>query len=90
MMRAVVKGVLEGEGHEVITAEGGKEALRYANEQSVGLVMTDPPIPNMNGTRLVHRLRLLGYYQATPILMLTTDGAQEKKKKARNRGPVAG
>jgi two-component system chemotaxis response regulator CheY len=85
-MRAVVKGVLEGEGHEVIIAEDGKEALNYANEQSVDLVITDLPMPNMNGTRLVHQLRLLDHYKATPILMLTTEGAEEQKKKARNLG----
>jgi len=43
-------------------------------------------MPNMNGTRLVHQRRLLDHYKATPILMLTTEGAEEKKKKARNLG----
>ena len=85
-MRAVVKSVLENEGHQVTSAEDGRQALAIAKDKPVDLVITDLHMPNMDGTRLVHQLRLLDHYKGTPILMLTTEGSEELKKKARNLG----
>jgi len=85
-MRELVKSVLEKRGHEVLTADDGSTALDTAKQQSVDLVISDINMPNINGIDLVAELRKLPSYRKTPILMLTTEDAPEKKADARNNG----
>lgn len=86
MMRDLVKTVLEGDGHEVILAEDGVEALDIARKQGVDLVLSDINMPNMNGISLVSKLRRLDNYASVPIIMLTTESADFKKEKAKQMG----
>ncbi len=86
VMRELVKSVLEGEGHQVLIAEDGVEAMSIARENSFDLVLTDINMPNMNGISLVSKLRRLEAYASTPIIMLTTESADFKKDKAKRMG----
>lgn len=85
-MRDLVKSVLEKRGHTVTTHENGEEALNFAKGNSVDLVISDINMPVMNGISLVEGLRSLPHYRNTPILMLTTEDAQEKKNEAKTAG----
>lgn len=85
-MRDLVKGILENEGHEIITAEDGEQAMQIARQQNVELVLSDVNMPNMNGISLVSKLRRLPEYSTVPIMMLTTEGDGYKKTKARSMG----
>lgn len=85
-MRELVKSVLEKRGHTVIIQEDGDTALNYAQSNKVDLVISDINMPNMNGISLVDELRKLPDYSNTPILMLTTEDAQDKKTQARSAG----
>lgn len=86
LMREMVKTILESEGHEVVLAEDGVDALEKAKTISPQLVLTDVNMPKMNGIALVGELRKLANYATTPILMLTTESADYKKEKARGLG----
>ncbi|MCF6281301.1 MAG: response regulator [Candidatus Polarisedimenticolaceae bacterium] len=86
VMRELVKSVLEGEGHEVVIAEDGIEAMSIARENSFDLVLTDINMPNMNGISLVSKLRRLDTFATIPIIMLTTESADFKKDKAKRMG----
>ncbi len=86
VMRELVKSVLEGEGHQVLIAEDGVEAMSIARDNSFDLVLTDINMPNMNGISLVSKLRRLDAYSSTPIIMLTTESADFKKDKAKRMG----
>ena len=86
VMRELILGVLNPEGHEVILAEDGVEALEIAREQTVDMVLTDINMPNMNGISLVSKLRRLEGYQDIPIIMLTTESSDFKKDKAKRMG----
>ena len=86
VMRELISSVLKGEGHEVILAEDGVEALDIAREQGVDMVLTDINMPNMNGISLVSKLRRLESYQDIPIIMLTTESSEFKKDKAKRMG----
>ncbi len=86
VMRELVKSVLEGEGHQVLIAEDGVEAMSIARENSFDLVLTDINMPNMNGISLVSKLRRLEAYASIPIIMLTTESADFKKDKAKRMG----
>lgn len=85
-MRGMVKAILENEGHEIITAEDGVDALEKIKTKKIDLALVDLHMPNMNGTTLVRKLRRISEYEKTPILMLTTESSEFRKNKAKELG----
>ncbi len=85
-IRGMVKAILEDEGFEVVSANDGVEAMEIARQQTFDLVLSDINMPNMNGISLVSKLRRLDDYMDIPIIMLTTEDSDFKKKKAKNFG----
>ncbi len=55
-VRALIAVMLECEGHLVLTAEDGEEALRILGQQHVDLVTLDVMMPGMDGWELGRRL----------------------------------
>jgi two-component system chemotaxis response regulator CheY len=76
----MVSFTLKGAGYDVVEAVDGVQALNAAKQQSVNLVVTDVNMPNMDGITLIKELRGLPNYKFTPMLMLTTESAPEKKQ----------
>ena len=85
-MRRLIAYTLRGAGHEVLEAEDGEDALRLLVGQGIDLVITDINMPKMDGIELVRRLRSLPRFQATPILLLTTESDPEKKRQGKEAG----
>jgi len=85
-MREMVAFTLREAGHNVSEAEDGVEALQFAKEKPVNLVITDVNMPNMDGITLTGELRTLPAYKFVPILILTTETGTDKKQE----GKVAG
>ncbi len=85
-MRQMVSFTLKGAGYDVIEAVDGVDALNKAKQQSVNLVITDVNMPNMDGIALIAELRKLPSYKFTPLLMLTTESAPEKKQAGKAAG----
>lgn len=85
-MRDMVAYTLKSAGFEVVEAEDGVHALSVLEKTPVDLVITDINMPNMDGVTLVKRLRALGNFRSTPILILTTEGSDEKKAQGRAAG----
>jgi two-component system chemotaxis response regulator CheY len=85
-MRQMVSFTLKGAGHDVLEACDGVEALNLANQQGVDLVLSDVNMPNMDGIELCRNLRQLPSYKFTPILMLTTESAGDKKLEGKSAG----
>ena len=67
-IRELVRRYLEHEGHLVITAAGGAEALEVAAHTSVDLVVLDLRLPDVPGEEVARELR---GRSDVPILMLT-------------------
>lgn len=86
VIRMLVQSVLEAEGHQVTLAEDGTEAIAWARDNAVDLVITDLNMPNMGGMVLTAALRKLEHYRYTPILVMTTEDGSYKKNKAKNSG----
>lgn len=86
VMRDMMKVVLEKNGHTVITAEDGLQALDIAKSHSFDLIFTDINMPKMSGIALVGKLRELNDYTHIPILMVTTENAEYRKQKAKVNG----
>lgn len=85
-IRQMVSFTLKSDGYVVIEAEDGGEALAKANAHAIDLVLTDQNMPNMDGLTLVKTLRALPKFVATPILILTTESGDEKKKQGKEAG----
>jgi two-component system chemotaxis response regulator CheY len=85
-MRQMLGLTLRAAGYEVVEATDGDEALDYARQHSVDLVLTDVNMPRMDGITLVAQLRTLPTYHLTPLLLLTTESSPERKLKGKQAG----
>ncbi|MBB2946952.1 response regulator [Actinoplanes sp. CA-015351] len=88
-VRQVVSIALKGAGYEVITANDGKDALAKLSGQRIHLIISDVNMPNMDGITFVAEAKKLPAYKFTPIIMLTTESQEDKKKQAQAAGAKA-
>lgn len=85
-MRQMVSFTLQGAGYEVVEACDGQDAFDKAKQGGVDLVLSDVNMPVMDGIALIKNLRTLPDYKFTPILMLTTESAADKKSEGKAAG----
>ena len=85
-MRNMVVATLESAGHQVKDACDGQVAFDIAKSSSFDVVVTDLNMPVMDGIELVRNLRALASYKYTPILLLTTESAADKKSQGKQAG----
>ena len=64
-----------GRVHE---ANDGQEALEQMRNETVGLVLTDINMPNMDGLEFLKALKANPAWQSIPVMIVTTEGSQEK------------
>jgi two-component system, OmpR family, alkaline phosphatase synthesis response regulator PhoP len=76
-VRRVVRARLAADGHEVIEAEDGEEALALARAEGPALVVLDKVMPKLDGFEVVRALRADAATAALPIVMLTDRGGEE-------------
>jgi two-component system, chemotaxis family, chemotaxis protein CheY len=88
-VRQVVSIALKGAGYDVITGVDGKDALTKLTGQRVHLIISDVNMPNMDGITFVSEVKKLPAYKFTPIIMLTTESQEDKKKQAQAAGAKA-
>lgn len=85
-MRQMVTFTLKGAGFEVTEAADGQEALNKAKSQQFDLIITDVNMPVMDGITFIRNLRGEANYKFTPMLMLTTESAADKKAEGKAAG----
>lgn len=85
-MRQMVAFTLKGAGHDVVDAVDGVDALSKAKGATFDLVISDVNMPNMDGISLIKELRGLPEFKFTPMLMLTTESAGDKKQQGKAAG----
>jgi len=86
-MRQMVAFTLKGAGFDVVEAGDGKEAVAQLNGGTKpNLVITDLNMPNMDGISLIKEIRGMAAHKFTPVLMLTTESADDKKKEGQSAG----
>lgn len=88
-MRQVVSIALKGAGYEVLEGRDGKDALGKLTGQKVHLIVSDVNMPNMDGFTFVSEVKKIPAYRFTPIIMLTTEMAEEKKAAGQAAGAKA-
>ncbi len=88
-LRQVVGIALKGAGYEVIEGCDGKDALTKLDGRKVHLIISDVNMPNMDGITFVGEVKKLPAYRFTPIIMLTTESQEDKKRQAQAAGAKA-
>jgi two-component system chemotaxis response regulator CheY len=72
-----------GRVHE---ANDGMEALERMRTESVSLVLSDINMPNMDGLEFLKAMKANPAWQNVPVMMVTTEGAQDKVLQALKLG----
>ena len=86
-MRQMVAFTLTSAGDQVVEAGNGKEAVGKVNGGAKpDLVVTDLNMPEMDGITLIKEIRKMPTLKFTPILMLTTEASDDKKKAGQAAG----
>lgn len=86
-MRQMVSFTLASAGFEVVEAGDGQEAVGKLNAGAKpNLVITDLNMPHMDGISLIKAVRAMPSFKFTPVLMLTTESDEGKKKEGQAAG----
>ncbi|RKP56592.1 response regulator [Pararobbsia silviterrae] len=88
-LRQVVAIALRGAGYDVLEASDGRDALAKLTGQKVHLMISDVNMPNMDGISFVKAVKQLPAYKFTPVVMLTTESQDEKKREGQAAGAKA-
>ncbi len=71
---------------EIFEAADGLEALAVLESQKVSFVLSDINMPNMDGLQLLSEIKNRAEFKSLPVVMITTEGAQNKVLEAVNLG----
>lgn len=74
---------------KVIEATDGVDALKKLSSEKIDLILADINMPVMDGLKLVSLVRGNPAYKDIPVIIITTEGAEEDKKKAISIGANA-
>jgi two-component system, chemotaxis family, chemotaxis protein CheY len=88
-IRQVVGLTLRGAGYDVVEGSNGKDALAKLGQQKVNLIVSDVNMPEMNGIEFVKAVKAQPEYRFLPIIMLTTESGDEKKREGQAAGARA-
>ncbi len=66
----------------VFEAGDGREALASLEQNSVGLVLSDINMPNMDGLEFLRHMKADGANKDVPVVMVTTEGSKAKVMEA--------
>lgn len=70
----------------VYEASDGVEGLEMLKKQTVGLILSDINMPNMDGLEFLTKVRAEQAWKSLPIVMVSTEGTHAKVLEAVERG----
>ncbi|KAF0123324.1 MAG: two-component system chemotaxis family response regulator CheY [bacterium] len=88
-MRAVIKKVIFLSGFKVdrcFEAGNGREALAVLADDWVDVIISDINMPEVNGLELLNKLRQDILYKEIPVVIVTTEGSNERMEEVFNLG----
>lgn len=88
-VRLVVGIALRGAGYDVIEGRDGADALTKLDGRKVHLIISDVNMPNMDGITFLKRVKEMASYRFTPVIMLTTESQEDKKREGQLAGAKA-
>ena len=88
--RMVLTMSLKNAEYDVLEARNGQEALDVLKKTAmINMIISDVNMPVMSGLEFAQQVKLMDIHKYTPILMLTTESADDKKNVAKNAGVKA-
>jgi two-component system chemotaxis response regulator CheY len=69
-------------GSKVIEATDGVDALKKLSSAKIDIIIADINMPIMDGLKLLSLVRDNVTYKDIPVIIVTTEGADEDRKKA--------
>lgn len=88
-MRKIITRSLRQAGFdigEILEAENGQAGLERLAGASVGITLTDINMPVMDGLTFITNIRANAAWNAMPIIVITTEGAEALVKEAIKKG----
>ena len=85
-IRTIIKVNLEREGHRVLTADGGEQALELVRQEPPDVIVLDVMMPGTDGWEVLRQLKGQKQGSDIPVLMLTARTTDED----RIRGGIEG
>ena len=88
-VRQVLGTLLKSAGYYVLEACDGQDALSKLKGQKIHLIISDVNMPKLDGIGFVKAVKQLPTYKFTPIIMLTTESEEQKKREGQAAGAKA-
>lgn len=85
-IRQMVNFTLKQSGYEIVEAANGIEALDKMYSGQIHMLITDINMPEMDGLTLVRKVRAMPAYRFIPIIVLTTESQEQKKREGKEAG----
>jgi DNA-binding response OmpR family regulator len=82
----LVRMILEEDGHEILAAADGEEALAMAAERPPDLYLLDVMMPRLDGIEVTKQLRAAEETKDVPIIMLSARTQEEAVARGRDAG----
>ncbi len=87
MMRQLITFALSRiKNLSVVEADDGVDGLKKLAQGRFDIVITDINMPIMDGLKLVKRIRSDAIHKDVPIMIITTEGAEEDRQRALQLG----
>ena len=82
MRQLIVYALKRIKGVRIVEANDGVDGLKKLSSERFDLVFTDINMPIMDGLKLVSLIRNDSNYKMIPVVVITTEGAQEDRERA--------
>lgn len=89
VFRKIVSVHLKNADFELVEAVDGVDGLAKLRDNKVDLIVSDMNMPNMDGISFIKNVKTDANHKFTPIIMLTTESQEEKKKEGMDAGTRA-
>ena len=78
--------IVQGEGHEVITATNGMEGIEKAREEKPDLILMDVVMPELNGFQATRKITRDPATEQIPVILVTTKDQETDKVLGQRQG----
>jgi two-component system chemotaxis response regulator CheY len=82
MRQLIVFALKRIRGLQIVEANDGVGGLKKLSAEKFDLILTDINMPIMDGLKLVSLIRNDPQYKDVPVVVITTEGAQEDRDRA--------
>lgn len=89
MRKSILYALQRVAGLTCVEAQDGADGLKKFTQQKFDVILTDINMPLMDGLKLIHHVRANPLNQALPIVVITTESAEEDRQRAIHLGANA-